>query len=89
MQPTGSPSVIDAFIYGAQILRLIDNIPWVGNLVEHIGVADLNIMLEIDEKLDEVTQQLPGHLQYVSDAGRDFDESGTILRLQGETILMR
>ena len=89
-QPSGASSITAAWIITIKLFAIIESARWVVVPSEHVSLSDLTTVLQLNDKIDEIQESLPAHLQRSSRAPAGTNGArDEIFMLQSDAIMAR
>lgn len=89
-QPEGTPCLIDAFIATIKLFEMLEKAQQInqGGLAKDFRLSDLTRIIQLNEKIDELVNNLPPHLKFEINSNADENQE-KVLRLQAEGVNTR
>ncbi len=90
VQPEETPSVLDAFIASVGIFEVIEGARKInyGFSTHSLRLPELTEVLQLNQKLDQIENELPAHLKRSID-GQAYTPRDGVLKLQVEAVKIR
>jgi hypothetical protein len=88
-QPPGTSSITAAWIITNRLFAIIESARWVVVPREHVSLAELTTILQLNETIDQIQESLPAHLQRSSRVSNGSPDRDNIFVLQSDAIMTR